>query len=244
MPPIAAAGCVYPRTSQRLHMVSKRLFRPEPHLDADPARRVTGVAELPADSDVLASLLAGDPAPEVRLAAANRCNNTVALAAAWTKEVDPAVRFAIASALGSTLAETDNASHAAAFLTSGACTDAIRADVARGTTDGERRRAAIAANPRRRHAHRTCAHGTAYRDAEDRSGARADAGRAAQTRGRRRKQRSWCRPTRAQTDRCHRGSRGWSGRSGRHSRRAGIALEPSPARSSPQSSNSIAVGKP
>ena len=126
-------------------MVSKRLFRPEPHLDADPARRVTGAAELPADSDALASLLAGDPAPEVRLAAANRCSNTVALAAAWTMELDPAVRFAIASALGTKLAETSDALHASAFLTSGACTDAIRAEVARSTTDGERRRAAIAA---------------------------------------------------------------------------------------------------
>jgi len=125
-------------------MVSKRLFRPEPHLDADPARRVAAVAELPADSDALASLLAGDPAPEVRLAAANRCSNSVALAASWAKETDPAVRFAMASALGTALAQTSDASHASAFLASGACTDAIRAEVARGTGDSERRRGAIA----------------------------------------------------------------------------------------------------
>ena len=47
-------------------MVAKRLFRSAAHLDADPARRIEGVAELPADSDELAALLAADPAPEVR----------------------------------------------------------------------------------------------------------------------------------------------------------------------------------
>ncbi|MEO8675620.1 MAG: hypothetical protein ABI569_08575, partial [Casimicrobiaceae bacterium] len=85
-------------------MITKRLFRSALHLDADPARRVAGVAELPQDSDELAALLAGDPAPEVRLAAANRSTKVDALAAAWEKETDPAVRFAIASALGAALA--------------------------------------------------------------------------------------------------------------------------------------------
>ena len=126
-------------------MVSKRLFRPEPHLDADPARRVNGLAALPPQSDELAALLADDPAPEVRLAAANRCTDVAALRAAWSKEADPAVRFAIASALGTALAQTDDASQASDFLASNGCTDAIRAEVARGTTRAERRDGAIAA---------------------------------------------------------------------------------------------------
>ena len=126
-------------------MISKHLFRSAPHLDADPARRVAGVAELPAASDELAALLAGDPAPEVRLAAANRCASLGALTAAWEKETDPAVRFALASALGTALAQTDDAAGATAFIAAHACTDDIRADAARRTTQSERRRDAIAA---------------------------------------------------------------------------------------------------
>ena len=126
-------------------MITKRLFRAALHLDPDPARRVAGVAELPQDSDELAALLADDPAPEVRLAAANRSTKVDALAAAWEKETDPAVRFAIASALGAALAETDDAARANAILASPACTDEIRADAARRTSDAERRRGAIAA---------------------------------------------------------------------------------------------------
>ena len=124
-------------------MISKHLFRAAPHLDVDPARRVAGVVELPAASHELAALLAGDPAPEVRLAAANRCTDLGALASAWEKETDPAVRFAIASALGTVLAQSDDAARAAAFLASNACTDDIRADVPRRKSDTERRRGAI-----------------------------------------------------------------------------------------------------
>ncbi len=126
-------------------MITKRLFRSAAHLDADPSRRLAGVAELPPESDELSALLADDPAPEVRLAAANRSSSVGALAAAWEKETDPAVRFAIASALGAVLAATDDAARASAFLASGACTDDIRAEAARRTSDVERRRGAIAA---------------------------------------------------------------------------------------------------
>jgi DNA repair protein SbcC/Rad50 len=126
-------------------MVTKSLFRTAPHQDADPARRLIGVADLPTDSAELASLLTEDSAPEVRLAAANRCSDATALAVAWTKETDPAVRFAIASALGTVLGATVDGARAMDFLGSNACTDEIRADVARRTTHTERRRAAIAA---------------------------------------------------------------------------------------------------
>ena len=73
--------------------------------------RVSGVVELPPESDELASLLAIDPAPEVRVAAANRCTNLGALAAAWDSETDPAVRAALASALAIVLSVILTPSH-------------------------------------------------------------------------------------------------------------------------------------
>src|SRR5512143_3018144 len=124
-------------------MVS-RLFRGAAHLDADPARRVEGVAELPPESDEVAALLA-DPAPEVRLAAAKRCASAPALVAAWEKEAEDAVRTALASALGVELARAPDAALASAFLGSDGCPDAIRADVARRAGDADRRRLAVAA---------------------------------------------------------------------------------------------------
>jgi len=124
--------------------MAPRLFRGAAHLDADPARRVEGIAELAPDSDELAAMLA-DPAPDVRVAAAKRCANAPALAAAWERESEGAVRTALASALGVELARTSDSAAASAFLGSGACTDSIRADVARHAADADRRRAAIAA---------------------------------------------------------------------------------------------------
>ncbi|MEP7182226.1 MAG: DUF349 domain-containing protein [Betaproteobacteria bacterium] len=102
------------------------------------------MAELPPESDELATLLATDPAPEVRAAAANRCANLDALAAAWERETDPAVRLVLAPALGAALAGVQDGGRAATLLDAAACTDAIRADVARRASDVERRRNAIA----------------------------------------------------------------------------------------------------
>ncbi len=126
-------------------MVARRLFRSSLHQHADPAQRIAGVAELAPESDELAALLAADPAPEVRLCAANRCTNLDALANAWIDETDPAVLSAIAAALGTVLAESPDAARAMGFLDSNSCTDAIRAEVAGRTTDAQRRRLAIAA---------------------------------------------------------------------------------------------------
>ncbi|MDO8598368.1 MAG: hypothetical protein Q7R45_17295, partial [Sulfuricaulis sp.] len=79
-------------------------FSPLPlHKHAEPAQRLLGVEQLPSDSEDLAHLLAADPAPEVRAAAAQRCADVTALSAAWGTESDPAVRVAIAAALGDTL---------------------------------------------------------------------------------------------------------------------------------------------
>ena len=97
-------------------MVTKHFFGLSQHQHADPARRRAAVAELPPASDELAELLATDPAAEVRLAAASRCTNLRALAAAWKRDADPAVRAALASALSRVLAETGDSSEAAAFL--------------------------------------------------------------------------------------------------------------------------------
>ena len=125
-------------------MASKRLFRSALHQHADPAQRVIGAADLPPESDQLAALLT-DPAPEVRVAAANRCADLGPLAAAWDSEPDPGVRMALASALATALSEMQDSARATAWLDADPCTDAIRADVARRTEDADRRRSAIAA---------------------------------------------------------------------------------------------------
>lgn len=123
-------------------MFTERLFRSATR-HPDPARRVIAVATLAPGSEELAGLLASDPAPEVRIAAAKRCGNLSVLAAAWENEPDAAVRAALAAALGSLLCETANGAAATAMLGAARCTDAMRADVARRAPDGERRCSAI-----------------------------------------------------------------------------------------------------
>jgi len=126
-------------------MITTRLFRSPLHEHADPAQRVLGASKLPPDSDELARLLATDPAPEVRAAAAGRSTDVAALAAAWKSEADPGVRAALAAALVPALAETQQAEAATALLEADDCTDAIRTEVVRCARDAERRRIAIAA---------------------------------------------------------------------------------------------------
>ena len=125
-------------------MLSEHLFRSTLH-HADPARRAIAVAKLPPESEELAALLATDPAPEVRIAAANCCNNLSVLATAWENESDAAVRAVLAVALGTLLSESPDSARATALLGAAQCTDAMRAHVARRAPDVERRRSAIAA---------------------------------------------------------------------------------------------------
>ena len=125
-------------------MISNPFSRTALHQHADPAQRVLGAEALPPDSGELALLLA-DPAPEVRIAAARRCNALAALAPAWEREADTGVRLALASSLGAALAQTQDGARALALLAAEHCTDAIRADVARRAQDAERRHGAIAA---------------------------------------------------------------------------------------------------
>ncbi len=120
------------------------ISRTAAHKHTDPAQRLVGVAQLPPDSPDLAQMLATDPAPEVRAAAAERCADVAVLAAAWEAEANPAVRAAIAGALGDALALTHDGARAQAVLGADNCTDGIRAEVARRTQDPERCRAAIA----------------------------------------------------------------------------------------------------
>jgi len=124
-------------------MITKFLSRSALHKHAEPAQRLLGVEQLPPDSEELAHLLAADPAPEVRVAAAQRCADAAVLAAAWETEADPAVRDAISSALGSALSRTQDSAGAHALLEAVPCTDAVRSDVARHAQDPERRRFAI-----------------------------------------------------------------------------------------------------
>jgi len=125
-------------------MINRLFPRAALHLHADPAQRVLGAAELPPDSDELARLLAADPVPEVRAAAAGRCTDLALLAAASAAETDPSVQAALASALGNVLSETGDIAGATALLDSDPCTDALRSEVARRTADPDRRRIAIA----------------------------------------------------------------------------------------------------
>lgn len=125
--------------------MATRLFSRTPlHEHPEAAQRILGVAQLAPDSAELAGLIATDPAPEVRSAAAARSSDLAALTSAWDQETDPAVRIALAPALGNALATTHDGASARAFLEAPACSDAIRADVARRSAEAERRLAAIA----------------------------------------------------------------------------------------------------
>lgn len=124
-------------------MLDKLFFGSRLHENADPAQRVLGIGALAPDSPVLAQMLASDPSPEVRAAAARRCGNAPALLGSLKTEAEPVVRTAIATALGELLAASSDASAARAMLDAPECTDAIRAELALRTQDDERRRAAI-----------------------------------------------------------------------------------------------------
>jgi len=126
-------------------MITSLFSRTVLHQHADPAQRILGIAALPPDSGELMQLLAADPAPEVRIAAARRCADLAALVSAWNAETDNAVLLALEPALCKALAQTQDSDGAGAMLEAERCTDAIRSEVARHTHDAGRRRAAIAA---------------------------------------------------------------------------------------------------
>jgi exonuclease SbcC len=124
-------------------VLDKLFFGSRLHEHADPAQRVAGVSALPPDSDVLAQLLTADPSADVRAAAAGRCDDPAALAAALQQESEPPVRAAIAASLGKLVATTSDDSTARTVLAAPECTDAVRAEIALQAQDEERRRIAI-----------------------------------------------------------------------------------------------------
>ncbi len=125
-------------------MVTRLFTRTPLHEHAEAAQRILGVEQLSPDATELAALVAGDPAAEVRTAAAARCSDLAALVAAWGTETDGGVRAALAASLGAAASNCPDGAAARAFLESPACTDSIRAEVARGAKAADRRLAAIA----------------------------------------------------------------------------------------------------
>ena len=125
-------------------MIANLFSRTALQQHAEPAQRILGVTALPPDSGELAQMLVTDPAPEVRIAAAQRCADLAALASAWETEADAAVRLALVCALGDALARAPDSAGAQALLAADRCTDAIRIEVARRARDAALRRAAIA----------------------------------------------------------------------------------------------------
>jgi hypothetical protein len=126
-------------------MITRLFTRAALHEHAEPAQRILGAAELSPESSELAHLLAADPAPEVRIAAAQRCTDVGALAAALQAETEPAVRDALAAALSSALAQATDSAGTNALLAAEHLADPIRVEVARRTQDPQRRHAAVAA---------------------------------------------------------------------------------------------------
>ena len=127
-------------------MITRLFNRTSPLEDPDPAKRLAAMATAAPESPQLAGLVASDPVPEVRAAAAQRCTDFAALTGAWAgPEADANVRTALAAALGALLATSVEDAVATAWLASDACTDAIRGDVACRAPGADRRRAAIAA---------------------------------------------------------------------------------------------------
>lgn len=119
-------------------MLNKIFFRSDLHDDVDPAQRILGVEALAADSAVLASLLALDPSPEVRAAAALHCSDLGSLGAALASETAAPVIAAIGTSLGKLLAASPDSAAVEAVLGAKECTDAIRAAVALHTEDEAR----------------------------------------------------------------------------------------------------------
>ncbi len=90
-------------------MINNLFSRPPQHEHAEPAQRVLGAAQLAPESGELARLLTADPAPEVRIAAAQRCHDPATLTTAWNAESVPAVRAALVTALCNALDEMHDA---------------------------------------------------------------------------------------------------------------------------------------
>ncbi len=120
-----------------------RLFGSALHEHADPQQRILGIAALPADSPVLATLLNDDPSAEVRAAAAARCEDLTLLRHALNAQPDPQVQASIHESLGRILAGTSDEPLVRTMLGAAECSDAVRAKVAFLASDEVRRQLAL-----------------------------------------------------------------------------------------------------
>jgi hypothetical protein len=126
-------------------MITRFFSRSASHEHEDPVKRILAIDSLPVDSDALASMLASDPSPQVRAAAAKRCGNRDALLWALQTDAEPDVRAAVVEALANMLAANDDAQHVNALVHDATLTDAVRGEVARQVGDADLKRAVIAA---------------------------------------------------------------------------------------------------
>jgi hypothetical protein len=124
-------------------MITRFLSRGALHEHAEPAQRARAVGELAPESEELKALLMDDPAPEVRLAAAQRCSDAAILAGAWRSEQDGQVREAIANVLSERIAAADDETLAQQLLQADELDDAIRVEAARRAPDAKRRLMAV-----------------------------------------------------------------------------------------------------
>jgi hypothetical protein len=124
-------------------MITRFFSRGALHEHAEPGQRAQAVGELPPESDELKALLTGDPAPEVRMAAAQRCTDLTVLAFAWRSEADGQVREAIAATLGDRIAGAEDEALAQQLLQADETDDAIRVEAARRAPDAKRRLMAV-----------------------------------------------------------------------------------------------------
>jgi TolB-like protein/class 3 adenylate cyclase/Tfp pilus assembly protein PilF len=108
-----------------------------------PTSHSTGATDDPQARE-LAQVLIADPSRELRIAAAQRCDDLASLVAAWKVEADPEVRAAIGAALTQVLAASSDSESLGALLSADHFTDEIRSAVAAGAADPGCRRVAIA----------------------------------------------------------------------------------------------------
>ena len=124
-------------------MITRFFSRGALNEHAEPEQRAQAVGELAPESDELKALLTGDPAPEVRMAAAQRCTDLAMLATAWRSESDGQVREAIAATLGDRIAGAEDEAIAQRLLQAEETDDAIRVEAARRAPDAKRRLMAV-----------------------------------------------------------------------------------------------------
>lgn len=140
VPAWAACGC-----TTRPEMITRFFSLSASHDHEDPVQRILAIDSLLPDSDALAGMLASDPSPQVRAAAAKRCGNRDALLWALKTDTEPDVHSAVVEALANMLAGDGDAQHVKTLMGDGTLLDAVRAEVAKQVGDSDLKRAVIAA---------------------------------------------------------------------------------------------------